>query len=65
MTGRDLSSWDDLLDPKFKGKLIMQEVSAGRFTAAPWAAYSLVQAFLMLIAISLFRRWAGTGEIEG
>ena len=27
------------------------------------AAYSLVQAFLMLIAVSIFRKWAGTGEL--
>lgn len=28
------------------------------------AAYSIVQAFLMLVAVSIFRRWAGTGQIE-
>ena len=27
------------------------------------AAYSIVQAFLMLIAVSIFRKWAGTGEL--
>ncbi|MFC1491658.1 ABC transporter permease subunit [Nitrospinota bacterium] len=27
------------------------------------AAYSLVQAFLMLVAVSIFRRWMGSGEI--
>jgi hypothetical protein len=65
MTGRDLSSWDDLLDPQIQG----QAHHAGRFCwkirRSPWADYSLVQAFLMLTAVSLFRRWAGTSEIEG
>jgi iron(III) transport system permease protein len=27
------------------------------------AAYSIVQAMLMLVAVSIFRRWAGTGEL--
>lgn len=39
MTGRDLNSWDDLLDPKFKGKIIMQDISRSSTTGYTYSGY--------------------------
>ncbi len=39
MTGRDLNSWEDLLDPKFKGQIIMQDVSRSTTTSYSYSGY--------------------------
>ncbi len=39
MTGRDLNSWEDLLDPKFKGKIIMQDASRSSTTSYTYSGY--------------------------
>lgn len=39
MTGRDLNSWEDLLDPKFKGQIIMQDISRSSTTSYTYSGY--------------------------
>ncbi len=52
MTGRDLNSWDDLLDPKFKGKIIMQDVSRSSTTSYSYSGYR------QTVPVSFFKKIA-------